>query len=54
MLHVLEIDSRGIGRYLTYGCPVVKQKTKKKFASVTALIESLTALLEYLDLFSNI
>ena len=22
--------SRGVGRYLTYGCPVVKLKTKKK------------------------
>ena len=39
---------------MTYGCPVVKLKTKKKVASVTALLESLTALLEYLDLFSNI
>ena len=42
---------------LTYGCPVLKLKKKEKKRSpayVTALLESLTALLDYLDLFSNI
>ena len=48
-------NNRGTGRYLTNRCPVVNLKTKKKgVADVTALLESLTALLEYLDLFSNI
>ena len=43
---------RDVGRYLTYGCPVVKLKSEDQ-KSTTALLESLTALLEYLDLFSN-
>ena len=41
---------RGVGRYLTYGCPVLKLKTKKKKWSRVYV----TALLEYLDIFSNI
>ena len=45
------IDTSGI---FNLWLPSGKAEDQKKVTSVTALLESLTALLEYLDLFSDI